>query len=635
MDERERLEKERKKKELMKVLYEEEQNQEKIKIKKRKPIFTNIILSLLFVCSITFSLFLILDSSNRINELYEIINAILILIITFNIVISFPKIFYKKKTGTTIFTSLLIIITMVFNALYLFNIIKLPTQNYIKDYTNKELTQALSWLDKNNIDHEETFEYSDTTKKYNIISQDIKPKTLTKNIKKISFSVSNGPDYNKELILPDMTDYKTDEVLKFIEENFLKNADIQFEENEEIENNKIIKQSTVGNIKRNDKIIFTASLGKKENLKPIKLEDLTNKTLLYGTTYLGKNAIPYELKFDYSNKIQRGHIIKTDKQVNQEIKQTDKIILTISKGKKIKVPDLKNKTLNEITKWIIENNLEIEYLDKYNTNIKKGKAIEANYKKGDIIEEETKVKVTFSKGPLKMPKFDKIDSFKQWADKYQIKYEIKEEFNSDIEKDNIIKYSVKEGEKINPEETIIVYISKGKAIKTPNFIGMTKEEAKKECDNLNITCSFYNTLSDKKEGTVISQSVEKDTEIGENQNIDIEIATKKQTEVTKKKEITNKNTKTNTNTQNKTNNTNNNTEPQNTCKKYELNLQAGNNGEQTKQIILGQNPNLKFSWNPVNSCPNGDTTPGTICSSSASDGTLVSTCTTVNITYIK
>ena len=635
MDERERLEKERKKKELMKVLYEEEQNQEKIKIKKRKPIFTNIILSLLFVCSITFSLFLILDSSNRINELYEIINAILILIITFNIVISFPKIFYKKKTGTTIFTSLLIIITMVFNALYLFNIIKLPTQNYIKDYTNKELTQALSWLDKNNIDHEETFEYSDTTKKYNIISQDIKPKTLTKNIKKISFSVSNGPDYNKELILPDMTDYKTDEVLKFIEENFLKNADIQFEENEEIENNKIIKQSTVGNIKRNDKIIFTASLGKKENLKPIKLEDLTNKTLLYGTTYLGKNAIPYELKFDYSNKIQRGHIIKTDKQVNQEIKQTDKIILTISKGKKIKVPDLKNKTLNEITKWIIENNLEIEYLDKYNTNIKKGKAIEANYKKGDIIEEETKVTVTFSKGPLKMPKFDKIDSFKQWADKYQIKYEIKEEFNSDIEKDNIIKYSVKEGEKINPEETIIVYISKGKAIKTPNFIGMTKEEAKKECDNLNITCSFYNTLSDKKEGTVISQSVEKDTEIGENQNIDIEIATKKQTEVTKKKEITNKNTKTNTNTQNKTNNTNNNTEPQNTCKKYELNLQAGNNGEQTKQIILGQNPNLKFSWNPVNSCPNGDTTPGTICSSSASDGTLVSTCTTVNITYIK
>ncbi len=640
MDDKEKLIEEKKKKELMKVLYEEEQEQEQIKMKKRKPIFTNLILSLLFVCSIAFSIFLIIDSEKRINELYEIINAVLILLISFNIIISFPKIFYKKKTGAIILTSLLIIITMTFNILYLFNIIKLPTQNYMKDYTNQELSQALSWLEKNNIDHEETFEYSDTTKKYNIISQDIKPKTLTKNIKKINFSISNGPDYNKELILPDMTDYKTDEVLKFIDKNFLKNVDIQFEENEEIENDKIIRQSSVGNIKRNDKIIFTASLGKKENLKPIKLKDLTNKKLLYAVTYLGKNAIPYELKFEYSDKIQRGLIIKTDKKVNEEIKQTDKIILTVSKGKEIKVPELKNKTLNEITKWIIENNLEIEYLDKYDSNIKKGKAIEANYKKGDIIEEETKVTVTFSKGPLKMPKFEKIESFKQWADKYKIKYEIKEEFSNDIPKDNIIKYSVKEGEKINPEDTITVYISKGKSIKTPNFIGMTKEETKKECNNLNIICSFYNTLSDKKEGTVISQSIQTDTEIGEGQNIDIEIATKKQTEVTKKKETTNNTSKQNsTNTQTNTNNSNNNnnqnTQPQNTCKNYELNLGTGNNGEQTKQIIIGQNPNLKFSWNPVNSCPNGDTTPGTICSSSASDGSLTSTCTTINITYVK
>ena len=560
MDEKEKLLEERKKKELMKVLYEEEQKEEQIKIKKRKPIFTNLTLALLSVCSIAFSAFLILDSSNRIDELYEIINAILILLITFNIIISFPKIFYKRKTGAIIFTSLLIIITMTFNILYLFNIIKLPTQNYIKDYTNKSLTQALTWAEKKNIDHEETFEYSDKTPKYNIISQDIKPKTLTKNIKKINFSVSNGPDYSKELIIPDMTVYKTDEVLKFIDKNFLKNVDIQFEENEEVENDKIIRQSSVGNIKRNDKIIFTASLGKKENLKPIKLKDLTNKKLLYAVTYLGKNAIPYELKFEYSDKVQRGLIIKTDKKVNEELKQTDKIILTISKGKEIKVPDIKNKSLNKITKWIIENNLEIEYLDKYDSNIKKGKAIEANYKEGDIIEEETKIKITFSKGPLRMPKFDKIESFKQWADKYQIKYEIKEEFSNDIPKDSIIKYSVEEGKKINPEDTITVYISKGKSIKTPNFIEMTKEEAKKECNNLNIICSFYNTLSDKKEGTVISQCIQTDTEIGENQNIDIEIATKKQTEVTKKKETTSKNTnkQNNTNTQTNINNSNNN-----------------------------------------------------------------------------
>lgn len=643
MDEREKIEEERKKKELMKVLYEEEQKEEKIKIKKRKPIFTNLTLALLSVCSIAFSAFLILDSSNRVDELYEIINAILILLITINIIISFPKIFYKRKTGAIIFTSLLIIITMTFNILYLFNIIKLPTQNYIKDYTNQNLTQALTWVEENNIDHEETFEYSDTTKKYNIINQDIKPKTLTKNIKKINFSVSNGPDYNKELILPDMTDYKTDEVLKFIDKNFLKNVDIQFEENEEIENDKIIRQSSIGNIKRNDKIIFTASLGKKENLKPIKLKDLTNKKLLYAVTYLGKNAIPYELKFEYSDKVKRGLIIKTDKKINEEVKQTDKIILTVSKGKEIKVPDIKNKTLNEITKWIIENNLEIEYLDKYDSNIKKGKAIEANYKEGDTIEEETKVKVTFSKGPLKMPKFDKIESFKQWADKYKIKYEIKEEFSNDIPKDNIIKYSVKEGEKINPEDTITVYISKGKSVKTPNFIGITKEEAKKECNNLNIICSFYNTLSDKKEGTVISQSIQADTEIGEGQNIDIEIATKKQTEVTKKKETTNQNTnkQNNTNTQTNTNNSNNNNQnnnnpsPHQTCNSVTIRL----NGSE----VSPNNPNttctnLKNKYGNAINCsfvPSDNATNGFILNAGEIKNKEASDCNPITVKIVK
>lgn len=643
MDEREKIEEERKKKELMKVLYEEEQKEEKIKIKKRKPIFTNLTLALLSVCSIAFSAFLILDSSNRVDELYEIINAILIFLITINIIISFPKIFYKRKTGAIIFTSLLIIITMTFNILYLFNIIKLPTQNYIKDYTNKSLTQALTWVEENNIDHEETFEYSDTTKKYNIINQDIKPKTLTKNIKKINFSVSNGPDYNKELILPDMTDYKTDEVLKFIDKNFLKNVDIQFEENEEIENDKIIRQSSIGNIKRNDKIIFTASLGKKENLKPIKLKDLTNKKLLYAVTYLGKNAIPYELKFEYSDKVQRGLIIKTDKKINEEVKQTDKIILTVSKGKEIKVPDIKNKTLNEITNWIIENNLEIEYLDKYDSNIKKGKAIEANYKEGDTIEEETKVKVTFSKGPLKMPKFDKIESFKQWAEKYKIKYEIKEEFSNDIPKDNIIKYSVKEGEKINPEDTITVYISKGKSIKTPNFIGMTKEEAKKECNNLNIICSFYNTLSDKKEGTVISQSIQANTEIGESQNIDIEIATKKQTEVTKKKETANKNTnnQNNTNTQTNTNNSNNNNQnnnnpsPHQTCNSVTIRL----NGSE----VSPNNPNttctnLKNKYGNAINCsfvPSDNATNGFILNAGEIKNKEASDCNPITVKIVK
>ena len=646
MDEKERklwekLEEDRKKKELKKALYEQD-NEEEIKKEKRKtPKFTIFMLVLLFLTSLTFSSFLIYDSRNRVNQIYEITNAILIFLITLSFIISFPKTFFKKKTGATIFTNLLIITTMVFNGLYLFNIIKLPTQSHIENYANKSFLSALDWTEKNKIDHEETFEYSDKIEKYNILNQSIKPNTLTKNIKNVEFSVSNGPDYNKTLILPDMTDKKTDDILKFVDENFLNNVDIVFEENE-IENDKIIRQNTIGNIKRNDKLVFTASLGNKENLKPIKLKDLKNKKLLNTTTYLGKHGIPYELKFEYSNKVKRGRIIKTDKKPNDEIKQTDKIIITVSKGKEIKVPDLKNKTLKEVTKWMIQNNLQIEYSDKYDNDVKKGKVIETNFKQGDIIEEETIVKVVFSKGKLKLPKFDNIDKFKTWADKYQIKYEIKEEFSDDIPKDSIIKFSKKEGEKINPDETLTVYVSKGKAVKTPDFIGKTKEEINSVCNSLKINCSFYNTLSDKKEGTAISQSITKDTEIAEGTNIDIEIATKKQEEVTQKKQTTqtqNKNSNTNKNTtpsnNNQNNNQNNNPSPSQTCNIVVIRL---NGSEVSPNNPNGTCNNLKNKYGNAINCSyvmSDNATNGFILNASEIRNKEASNCNPITVKIVK
>ena len=61
----------------------------------KKPTFTNILLSLTFLLSLILFIFLIIDSTNRINQIYEIINAFLILIITISFLISFKKSFFK------------------------------------------------------------------------------------------------------------------------------------------------------------------------------------------------------------------------------------------------------------------------------------------------------------------------------------------------------------------------------------------------------------------------------------------------------------------------------------------------------------------------------------------------------------
>ena len=307
---------------------------------------------------------------------------------------------------------------------------------------------------------------------------------------------------------------------------FLNNVTINFEENDSTDKDTIIKQSTTGTIKRNDPIIFTVSLGNKEDLSPIKLENLTGKSLLRASVYLGRNGIQYEIKYEFSDKIEKGHVINSNPKKGTTVNPDDIITLTISKGKEIKVPDLKNKTMAYVTKWMVENNLQINYSDKYDTEIESGRVIESNYKKGDIIEEGTTVDVIFSKGPLKMKKFDNINDFKSWADTNSIKYEIKEEFNSDIEKDKIIKTSIEEGKTINLDDTITVYVSRGEAVKVPDFSGNTKSEAQKACDNSGLSCSFTEEYSSSiTSGKVIRQSVAAGTEIAKGDKITITIAT--------------------------------------------------------------------------------------------------------------
>ena len=570
----------------------------------KKPKAANIFLSITYVAAIFLFIFLILDSSNQINQIYQIINAFLILFIITSFLVSFKKSFFKNKSFATVTTSLLVLITITFNGLYMTKIIKLPTQSFLPDFESKNLTKAINWTEENKIKTEQNFEYSDTEEKYSIISQSKKPETLTKDIEKIDFTVSNGPDYNKDVILTDMTNWNVDDVLKLVDNNFLNNVAINFEENLNTEKDTVISQSNTGNIKRNTPLIFNISLGDKNSLKPIKLKDLKNESLLHAEVYLGRNGILYELKYDFSNTIKKGNVITSSVKEGTTVKPDEKITLTISKGKEIKVPNLKNKTMSYITKWMVENNIQINYKDRYDNNIKSGRVIESNYKEGDIIEEGTTVDIIFSKGPLVMKKFDNINDFKSWADTNGIKYEIKEEFNEEIEKDKIIKTSIEEGKNINLEETITVYVSKGIAVKVPNFIGKSKSEVQKECDSLGINCSFTESYSTKTKGTVIAQNINAGTEISKGDTIVITLATNKKT---------NNKTSTSSSSSRPSNSSSNNSSSSggntggnsnaNQCDKTKTKqvwLNASDSFENTKKLIQNQNPGIKFQFEKAN-----------------------------------
>lgn len=483
---------------------------------KKKRNFSIIAITLYFITfllGVSCLIYNLLASNNE-KQLLFIINSLLIIII----IIGYGLIsFNNSDKGRQFFSclnSLFLIVFLTFNLLINMNIIKLPEPKVVLDFNTKNISEALQWAKENNIEVEQTYEFSDNIKEFHIINQNIIPNTPLKDITKINFTISSGPNYDKQIIIPKMVGWKIDDVLTIIDDNFLNNVEINYEINEEIERDNVLSQSINGQMRRNDKIIFVVSLGKKEDLQPIEIIDLKNKTLFESTLWLKRHGFSYKLQYEFNKERKRNYVISQSILIGEIIDPNkDTITLIISKGQEIKVPNLKTMQVEEITKWIIDNNLKVKYSDEYHEEIPLGNLISSSHKENDIIEEETEITLIISKGQLKMPKLNSLNEFRTWASKHNINFEEHFEYN-DLKKGEIIKFSHKENDIIFSTDKVIVYISNGSPIKIPNFIGKPKNDIRSECQKLNLNCTFsYEKYSNSDKDIALSQNKKSGSEV--------------------------------------------------------------------------------------------------------------------------
>lgn len=573
--------------------------------------------------SFIYLIFSIFDSFTNVNQVLEIINGVFIFGITLTMIIGFLKQLNFFKIISTIF----IILLCIFNILVTLNIIKLPTQSFVPYLINKNVNNAMKWADNNNIDLTQTYEYSDDIKPYKIISQSKEKGTLTKDFENLNIVVSNGQNPEKDATIMNMTGWDIDDAVKIIDKNYLSNVIVDFEISDEYDKDTIISQSIAGTIKRNDELKFLVSLGSGIP-EQIKLSNLKNKSLFKATLYLKRNSLTYDTQYKFANKIYKNHVLNTTPKEKSIVKPNDNITLSISKGKKIIVPDLSNMKIDKITKWIIKNNLKMQYQDKYSNNIKKGYIISINYTKGETIEEGTVINVVASKGKLKLPKFKSLIEFRVWAQTYAIKYEESNVFSDTIAKGNIIQFSSKVGTIIDPDQVLTVYISNGKATKVPNLTNKNKNEINKLCSNSKIQCTMsYANSATVADGISISQSKNAGSEVAEGTLVNVVISKGKATTSTKK------NSTSSTNKSSTSNNSSTNTNT--SCQNITLTMEAGATGNQSKTMIINANPNAKFSFNMVSSCSNNNATSGTVCNASSLEGKTVTTCQNISVTIVE
>lgn len=523
---------------------------------KKKNLLLNILLCIVLITSISYFVITLIYKEDNIDFLISLISSLLLCIFTcFFVITEFTN--PSKRKAKIYITAILFLLYMSFGILNTLSLLPIKDIQKIEDFTDKSLTEVIKWSEKNHIDINQVYEYSDLVSEYHIISQSEKTDTLLKDVKTLTVVVSEGPSPDKEIIIPNMVNWESKKVLKFIEDNYLNNVSISFIESDKLKNT-LLEQSISGTKKRSDELKLIFSLGSIEELEEIKLIDLSNKTKLQAEFFLKENAIDYEIEYDFSSKIKRGNVIKTDLEIGTMLKPKEtKVKLTISKGPKITVPDLTQYSMTEITEWIIKNKLKLEFTDQYDDNIKENKVISANYNDGDEIEQKTLVKIVLSKGKLIMQSFESLDEFKDWANKYGINYEEKYVFNSEVKSGEVISYSHKKGDTIKNGDTIIITISQGSKTKVPNVVGKTKENAIKLLEDAKLKYNFVYENSTKTKNTVLKQSLSANNEVAQNTTITLTLSNGK-TPTTGSSSSSNSNSKPNSNSNNNSNSSNNN-----------------------------------------------------------------------------
>lgn len=585
---------------------------EDIKTKKKdKTGFMNFTLVILLLSSLVY-LVMNLFYGNGDEAILSLISSGILLLFTSLFVCVGFSIGRRKKSLVTLCSILLI-------GYFGYNIVTdcfINGGDRVLNFQGMSLTEVMEWSDDKNIELIQDYEYSDMIEEYHIISQDVLVGTLVKDVDTLTVAISEGPSPYKEITIPNMVDWDSDSVLEFIMENHLSNVEVEWIESDQKQDT-VIEQNTVGTLLRNEKLKLVFSAGEVIESSEVKVIDFTDMSQIEIIFFLEKNHIKYEFDYDFSSKIKKGYGVRQSVEAGTLINTSDeKIVITLSKGQEVTIAELKGMSISEVTEWIINNKLKLQFKEAYDDETLENYVIGCDYAAGDKVAEGTTITITISKGQLKMQSFDNLNAFRIWASTYSINYQEVYEFNDSVKQGDVISYSHQAGDVIKNNDTIIVTVSNGEKISVPNVIGLSKSDASKKLSSLGLGYNFvYSYSNSVASGYVIKQSMSAGSEVAAGSTVTVTLS--------KGKQPTSSNS-----------NGSSSSVSCDTSKGSELNIQAGSSGSQTQSMIKQLNPNHKFSFNFVSACPNGDANPGAICSGNL-DGVWKNYCDTISITVVQ
>lgn len=199
--------------------------------------------------------------------------------------------------------------------------------------------------------------------------------------------------------------------------------------------------------------------------KDVKVPNVQGLSLEDAKQMLEDNKLNYEILEEYSNKIEKGHIISQE--YTGTVKENTKVRLIVSTNQqKVNVPKIFGMKESEGIKELEKNKLKVEVIRETSEKVEKGYIIKQEPKDNESVDENTTVKIYVSNGteiektvvPYVIGKTQEQATTELTNAK--LKVEVVNEEDDTKDKGIVLKQSINVGEVVDEKTIIVITVNK-------------------------------------------------------------------------------------------------------------------------------------------------------------------------------
>lgn len=410
----------------------------------------------------------------------------------------------------------------------------------VVDLTDWTENNAQLWARENGVILQIEEEYSDEVEAGKVISQSVPAGSKIKKGDFIKLTVSLGPDLSVTFPIPDFLSMTKEEVEAWAAENHMTKVRITTEYSDEVEAGKVIRyeindERVVDEVRRDTPIYIVVSKGPEdETAATITVPNFKQMAISECYAFATENEIILTVEEQYDDYIPAGSVISQSVKPEEKVSKGTEIVLVVSKGKLITIPDFSGYSKEKATAVAGQLGIPVTITEKYSSrpvgafisqSIKAG----SEYNTGDILE------ICYSLGnEVVLQSFveQTRDAIENWAKELNalgagIKIKVVST-PSNSPKGTII-HQDKSNTVVSVNTTINITVSSGKIVFVPDFVApqgsgydvaITREKAIAMCEELNIVPIFEKaSKSGRLPGEIWSQSIAAGTEVTEGTKI--------------------------------------------------------------------------------------------------------------------